>query len=257
MRITRRKGRAVQATRIEEPPIIHIGAHRLPVYARVHARARRIILRISPDRSAIRLTLPSNVSIVEGLHFVESRRDWIARQLKDRLLPQPFRHGLVIPFRGEPHLVVHVPGRRGTVWREGEGETARICVAGDERFLSRRLTDWLKQQARQALLIACRHYATAMNLRFSRLVIRDQKSRWGSCSSTGTLSFSWRLVLAPPFVLDYLAAHEVAHLTEMNHSARFWERVRMHCSHAEEAEEWLKRHGSDLHVWGASGHLSP
>ena len=247
----RRKEKATQAGPADSLPVIHVEGHRLPVHARVHARARRIILRLSPDRTALRLTLPHNVPIAEGLRFVETRREWIARQLKNRPLPQPFRHGLVIPYQGEPHLIVHVPGARGTVWREGSGAAARICVAGDERFLPRRLTDWLKTQARTALLQACQHYAAAMGLKFSRVVVRDQKSRWGSCSSAGTLSFSWRLILAPPFVLDYLAAHEVAHLAEMNHSARFWQLVRTHCPHVDEAEAWLKRHGGDLHIWGA------
>ena len=90
----------------------------------------------------------------------------------------------------------------------------------------------------------------ALGVKVKRLSIRDQSSRWGSCTSAGSLSFSWRLILAPPYVLDYLAAHEVAHLVEMNHSARFWRVVGRVCGHVERAKTWLDTHGNDLHRYG-------
>ena len=103
---------------------------------------------------------------------------------------------------------------------------------------------------RAALEAASRRHAQSLGVAFKRVSVRDQSSRWGSCSSTGVLSFSWRLILAPPFVLDYLAAHEVAHLVEMNHSARFWRVVAKVCSHVERAKSWLDTHGNDLHRYG-------
>src|SRR5262249_4446897 len=106
------------------------------------------------------------------------------------------------------------------------------------------------RQAKRDLEIAAKHYADKLGVRYRRLSIRDQASRWGSCSTTGVLSFSWRLVLAPRHVLDYLAAHEVAHLVEMNHSRRFWRVLRRICPEMERAKAWLDAHGTDLHRYG-------
>jgi predicted metal-dependent hydrolase len=117
--------------------------------------------------------------------------------------------------------------------------------------LKRRLADWLKREARRDLTIASERHAQAMAVSFRRLAIRDQASRWGSCSSDGSLSYSWRLILAPSFVLDYVAAHEVAHLKHMNHGVRFWRLVLTHCPMAPQARLWLKRHGATLHRFGA------
>jgi len=116
--------------------------------------------------------------------------------------------------------------------------------------LKRRLADWLKREARRDLTLASERYAQAMAVSFHRLAIRDQASRWGSCSSDGSLSYSWRLILAPSFVLDYVAAHEVAHLKHMNHGVRFWRLVLTHCPMAPQARLWLRRHGVTLHRFG-------
>ena len=114
-------------------------------------------------------------------------------------------------------------GQRGTVWTEIRDSGERIlCVAGGAEYIERRVHDYLKREARKDVQKASPAYAQALGVKVKRLSIRDQSSRWGSCTSAGSLSFSWRLILAPPYVLDYLAAHEVAHLVEMNHSARFW-----------------------------------
>jgi predicted metal-dependent hydrolase len=127
-----------------------------------------------------------------------------------------------------------------------------VVVSGDGAHLARRLVDWLKAQAKRDLLAASESYAVAMGVKFHRLSVRDQKSRWGSCSSDGMLSFSWRLILAPPLVLDYVAAHEVAHLKHMNHSRNFWRLVLTHCPHAGRAKSWLKAHGPELHAYAVA-----
>ena len=116
--------------------------------------------------------------------------------------------------------------------------------------IDRRVHDFLKREARRDLHKAALAYAEALGVRVKRLSIRDQSSRWGSCTSAGSLSFSWRLILAPPFVLDYLAAHEVAHLVEMNHSSRFWRVVARVCPSVERAKRWLDTYGNDLHRYG-------
>ncbi len=232
---------------------IEIGGREIPVRISPHPRARRISMRLARDADAVRITVPSGIPEKRGLAFALSRRDWILGQLERRPPAVPFTPGARIPLRGETHLIAHVPQRRGTVWREDGDGTPRICVAGAPEHLPRRLTDWLKRQARNDLLQACTVYSRKMNLPFRRISVRDQKSRWGSCSMRGNLNFSWRLIFAPSFVLDYLAAHEVAHLAEMNHSARFWKLVRHHCPHVDAAEDWLRNHGRTLHRWGAQG----
>ena len=232
--------------------VIDCGGRAVEVVARWQPRAKRLVLRLPQGEMRAVVSVPPGVALEEGIAFAEARRAWIAEHLARRGQAVPLAHGAEIPFRGVPHLIVHVPGRRGAVWQEERAGVRRLCVGGAEEHLPRRLVDWLKKQARQELLRSCRKYATAMGVRFSRLSVRDQKSRWGSCSSNGTLSFSWRVILAPDFVLDYLAAHEVAHLLEMNHSPRFWRLVDAHCPHWKEAERWLKEHGARLHLVGAA-----
>jgi predicted metal-dependent hydrolase len=137
------------------------------------------------------------------------------------------------------------------VWTETRESGERIlCVAGGAEHIERRVHDYLKREVRRDLHKSAQYYAEALNVRVRRLSIRDQSSRWGSCTSAGSLSFSWRLILAPPYVLDYLAAHEVAHLVEMNHSPRFWKVVARVCGHVERAKTWLDTSGNDLHRYG-------
>jgi predicted metal-dependent hydrolase len=163
----------------------------------------------------------------------------------------PFQPGTIVPLRGVPHRLVHRASERGTVWTETRDSGERIlCVAGGYEHMDRRVHDFLKREARKDLHKASLAYAAELGVRVRRVSIRDQSSRWGSCTSAGSLSYSWRLILAPPYVLDYLAAHEVAHLVEMNHSPRFWRVVGRVCDHVERAKRWLDTHGNDLHRFG-------
>src|ERR1700684_4573215 len=156
-----------------------------------------------------------------------------------------FADGIVVPLRGTPHRIVHRPGSRGTVWIEPDSaEEPLICVAGQAPHVDRRIGDFLRREARRDLEAASLRFAASLGVTVKRLAVRDQASRWGSCSSTGVLSYSWRLILAPPFVLNYLAAHEVAHLAEMNHSARFWRLVQRLCPDHQRARVWLDVDGS-------------
>ncbi|HEV7356617.1 MAG TPA: SprT family zinc-dependent metalloprotease, partial [Steroidobacteraceae bacterium] len=140
------------------------------------------------------------------------------------------------------------------VWTEiGETGEHLLCVAGAEPHVPRQVRDYLKREAKADLEIASKHAAAALGVALKRVSIRDQSSRWGSCSTTGVLSYSWRLILAPPFVLEYLAAHEVAHLLEMNHSRRFWRLVDRICPQMGRAKAWLDAYGPDLHRYGVDG----
>jgi predicted metal-dependent hydrolase len=222
-----------------------------PVRIRRHRQARRYTLRIHAATREVVLTMPPRGSIREAKEFAQKHGGWIAARL--HRLPQaaPFADGTRLPLRGVEHRIAHRPGARGTVWIEpGVDGAPLLCVAGDAPHVDRRVSDYLVREARCELEAASRRVAAALGVAIKRVSVRDQSSRWGSCSTTGVLSYSWRLILAPPFVLNYLAVHEVAHLVEMNHSPRFWRLVRRHCPDAHRAKTWLDAHGADLHRYG-------
>lgn len=220
-----------------------------PVELRRHRQARRYTLRIRATSRTVVLTMPLRGSVREARSFAERNGAWIAARLKR--LPQaiPFKEGIELPLRGVPHRIVHRVAR-GTVWAEAAEGSALLCVAGDHAHLARRVRDFLKREAKRDLEAASRHYAVMLGVALKRVSVRDQASRWGSCTAAGVLSFSWRLILAPPFVLDYLAAHEVAHLVEMNHSAKFWRVVARICPDWRRAKGWLTANGNALHRYG-------
>jgi predicted metal-dependent hydrolase len=128
----------------------------------------------------------------------------------------------------------------------------RLIVSGRVEHASRRLKDWLLEQARADLDASVTHHSKSLGVKARSISLRDQTSRWGSCTAGGLLSFSWRLIMAPAHVLDYVAAHEVAHLLEMNHGPRFWKHVARSMPRLEDAKRWLRSHGADLHRYGAS-----
>lgn len=222
------------------------------VTVRRHRRARRYTLRIHATRREAILSMPMRGSLAEAKDFAQRHGGWLAERL--RRLPDgvTFVDGATLPLRGEVVRISHRPRSRGTVWCEcGDDGANLLCVAGDAAHTARRVKDFLKREARREIAAAVKRYAETLGVDFKRISIRDQSSRWGSCNSDGVLSFSWRLILAPPFVLDYLAAHEVAHLVEMNHSHRFWQVVARVCPEMERAKAWLNAHGNDLHRYGA------
>ena len=245
--------RALLYRRPAEPSTLLVkhGSQVFAIRVRRHRRARRYTLRINPaDREAI-LTMPPRGTIAEAKDFAQLHGGWIAARLGRLPKAAPFQPGTVVPLRGVPHRIVHRAGERGTVWLETRDSGEKIlCVAGGTEFVDRRVHDFLKREARHELQKSAQAYASELGVRVKRLSIRDQSSRWGSCTSHGSLSFSWRLILAPPFVLDYLAAHEVAHLVEMSHSPRFWRVVARICPSAERAKKWLDTSGNDLHRYG-------
>jgi predicted metal-dependent hydrolase len=245
--------RALLYRRPAEPSTLAVkhGSQIFSIRLRRHRRARRYTLRIHPsDREAI-LTMPPRGTLADAKDFAQRHGAWIAARLGRLPKAAPFQPGTVVPLRGVAHRIVHRAGVRGVVWTEIRESGERIiCVAGGAEHIDRRVHDFLKREARRDLAKAAQHYAEALSVKVKRISIRDQSSRWGSCTSAGSLSFSWRLILAPPYVLDYLAAHEVAHLVEMNHSARFWRVVARICGSVERAKVWLDTHGNDLHRYG-------
>ena len=226
-----------------------------PVEVRRHPAARRLTLRVSQTRRAVIVTVPSRCRMDEASLFVHRNIDWVRTRLG--ALPDlvPFAHGMLLPLRGLPHHVRFVASdATGPIVRTAtRADGAReIVVRGHAENCPRRLRDWLYAQAKADLDRCVAFHAGRLGLRPRRISLRDQASRWGSCSTSGVLSFSWRLLLAPPVVLDYVAAHEVAHLAEMNHGARFWALVKQTMPEMDKAKSWLSTHGLGLHRYGAS-----
>jgi predicted metal-dependent hydrolase len=213
--------------------------------------ARRMTLRVATATGGITLSLPPRADIAAAERFALSHGGWIAARLAKRPVAVRFLPGSLIPFRGIPHRIVHWSSIRSATRALTDKDGAPIiAVAGDIAHVPRRVADFLKAEARRDIEAAVQRHTQALGLPARRITLRDTTSRWGSCSARGDLSFSWRLVLAPPLVLDYLAAHEVAHLKEMNHSARFWAITHQLFPRTEEAEKWLKKNGAGLHVFG-------
>lgn len=238
-----------------KPETFHIKTSGLdaPVLVRRNPRARRISLTVNEARRGAVLTVPGHTSLEDAGDFLAKHFDWLQKRLSALPQPVPFANGEVIPLRGEDHHLRFQPSgkKRGVVWIDDAMEVPVICVAGAPEHAPRRLKDWLKRAAREDLSYRCSVHAATLDVTPKRISVRDQSSRWGSCSATGVLSFSWRLILAPVHVLDYLAAHEVAHLREMNHGSRFWGHVRETCATMDEAKSWLKKNGAGLHCYGA------
>jgi predicted metal-dependent hydrolase len=225
-----------------------------PIRLRRHRQARRYTLRIQAASREVVLTIPPRGTLKEARSFAEKHGAWIAARFGRLPQAAPFADGIIVPLRGEPHRITHRHGARGTVWTETDGNGGRLlCVAGQPPHLKRRIVDFLQHAAKRELEAASRRFARDLGVAIRRVTVRDQSSRWGSCSTTGVLSFSWRLILAPNHVLEYLAAHEVAHLVEMNHSPRFWRVVNRLAPGHRQAKAWLDAHGADLHRYGLTG----
>lgn len=240
-----RTSRRLFAAKPLEPARLVAGRLDIDVIFRRHAQARRLVLRLNSEGNAAVVTVPKGVSRAQALDFVTRSTGWLAARIakhQDRIV---LAAGSSVPLRGELYEIRHVQMRRGTVTVDHRDKF--VQVAGDLPHVSRRLGDWLKALAKDDLTLASRRYAEAMGVTFRRVSVRDQRSRWGSCSAAGGLSYSWRLILSPPEVLDYVAAHEVAHLRHMNHGPQYWRLVLRHCPHAATARKWLKAHGPSLH----------
>ncbi len=205
---------------------------------------------MDPQNASIDLVVPRGVRLAEAVEFARSKGEWIRRRIEALPPRVPFADGSVIPVLGLDRRIRHRGLRcreaRGVVWME-PGE---LHVIGDEVHLTRRVGDWLKLHAKEDFARRARLFAGETGRSLRRVVVRDTKSRWGSCAVDGTLSFSWRLIHAPRFVIDYVVAHEVAHLTEMNHGRRFWAVVERLVEDTERPRAWLRDQGGGLLRFG-------
>lgn len=219
------------------------GSPPVEVHLKRSSRARRFSLRVSRLDGKVTLSMPLRAREGEALAFLKGNEDWLRQTLQ--AMPaaalRPVGHGAVIPVEGADLILTPATGRGVRV----EGD--RLLVPGDPATAGPRVAAWLKVLARDRLATASTRYAGLVGRRYSSLAIRDTRSRWGSCSPDGRLMYSWRLILAPPPVLDYVAAHEVAHLVELNHSAAYWRVVTGICPDWKRHRDWLKTQGSSLH----------
>lgn len=226
-----------------------VGTQSFPFLIKRDARARRMLLRVMPRDGSVVLVLPTRASLKSGQRFVTEQVAWILARQEERPETQPWEDGAILPLYGAPHIIRHRPTGRGGVWLESN----EIHVTGQAEHLPRRLRDWLKRRAREEFGLMAREMAAGLDLAVKRVTVRDTQSRWGSCSAHGNLSFSWRLILAPPAIGRYLVAHEVAHLKHMDHSDAFWSLCAMLLGGEAElrsARIWLRRHGAALHLQG-------
>jgi len=242
---------AVRGNALKRPRIDELDC---PVEVRRHPGARRLTLRVSRTRRAVIVTLPVQCDLREAGTFLDRNIEWVRERLSSIPQPVPFIDGAALPLRGEFHKITFTgkSAAEGVVRRHATPELPELHVAGQLEHAPRRLRDWLAEEARRDLDKRVLVHARALGVKAKRIAIRDQATRWGSCSTTGVLSFSWRLILAPPRILDYVAAHEVAHLVEMNHGSRFWALVERLIPAMKEDKRWLQVYGLDLHRYGPS-----
>jgi predicted metal-dependent hydrolase len=226
-----------------------IDGRRVPVKLIVNPRARHVSVRIDPTRREAIATAPSKRHLKHAAQFAAERAGWIVRELARLPKSVSLTPGSFVSYRGVEHELVWERGRAPA--RIEPDLIPRLVVpAPDLALFESRLLRFFKDQAREELIDRVATHAVALGVRPVRIQVKELRSRWGSCSVDGVLSFSWRLILAPPFVLDYLAAHEVAHLREMNHSRRFWAHVKTCMPDFERGRQWLHEHGCALHAVG-------
>ena len=235
--------RALLFRRTSEPSVITVDfdGEVFLVRVRRHPKARRYTLRIHAATREVVLTMPPRGSVRQANEFAQKHGAWIAARLAGCPRPRPLRMArccrCAASTTGSSIGVAPAARCGSNVATDG----ALLCVAGDEPHVPRRVRDFLKREAKRELEAASRQAAQALGVAVARVSIRDQASRWGSCSTTGVLSYSWRLILAPPFVLEYLAAHEVAHLVEMKSRREFWRLVERICPHLKTRQGLARR----------------
>lgn len=221
----------------------------VPVRVHIDKRARRVSVRIDPHAREAVATAPALRHALEAISFASERVDWIADRLGSLPRPVQFRPGAYIPLRGVIHRLKQADSGR-TVRLDKAGPIPVLLIPGPREAFSDRTRAFFRTAARTDFAARVTVHAENLNVSPRSIAIKDMRSRWGSCSSEGRLNFSWRLVCAPPFALDYVAAHEVAHLKEMNHSSRFWRQVSRTMPDWEEARRWLQERGSALQAIG-------
>jgi len=218
-----------------------IGDPPITIRLRRSTRARRLSLRISNKDGSVSLTVPRRASVRSALAFANDQQDWLRQNLARQPDQISLGFGGAVMLDGQAVRVVQGVGR-GIHLVNGQLE-----VPGHEAEVGARLRGYLKTYARDQLAQASESYAKLLDVRISKITLRDTRSRWGSCTAQGNLMYSWRLAMAPKSVRDYVAAHEVCHLRELNHSPAYWALVAQVVPDYRDRRDWLREHGASLH----------
>lgn len=226
-------------------PTIEIDGRTIPIVIRRLGQARRMTMRLAPDGSEIRISMPQWGRTADALIFAKTKREWLAGQLARHADPAPLTHGQSLPFRGEQLLVEHVPtAQRRPVVMQG-----KLRVGGPAAGLDGRIRRWLQSEAKTLFAVDLAYYCAHAQVPVPTLVLTNARSRWGSCSGQGVIRLNWRLVMAPDAIRRSVVAHEVAHLVHFDHSPRFHAFLeRIFEGDIDSANRWLKAHGRGLYA---------
>lgn len=231
-------------------PVFRVGGRTRQLMVRAMPQARVMRLAIDPRDGAVRLTLPARASARRAIAWVEERRDWIEAELAKLPPANPIAPGSFIPLEGAMVCIDWRDGASRTVRREAD----QLVVGGPPESLSGRVLRWLKREALTVLTQETQEYAASAQTSVGKVGIGDPRGRWGSCTSSGDIRYSWRLILAPPEVRRATVAHEVAHRLHMDHSAAFHAAVaRLYGRNPAAERQWLRTHGPSLHWLGREG----
>ncbi len=226
-------------------PTVDLGSACLPIVVRRHANARRMTLRLAPDGSEVRVTIPRWGRSGDAIDFAQAKRDWLAEQLASRPVAQPIGHGATIRYRGKPTTVSHDPGAR----RQPAVGQGAIVIGGPEASIKGRLRRWLEAEARTLFAEDLAHYCVRADRIPPRLALSNAQRRWGSCGPKGSIRINWRLIMAPDMVRRSVVAHEVAHLVHFDHSPRFHALLgELFEGDIKAANRWLKQEGRSLYA---------
>ena len=241
----------LRAPKIENllPETLQVGSRTVALNVVRSARANRLTLRIGRNGDAAKITAPNHVRETEIMQFISRHMGWLGEKLEAYPTRPNLRAGVKVPIKGVAHKIVHRPGRgTNTIYVAEAGP--EIHIHGQEAAIARRVADHLKKEAKAIIEPMALKLSADTGRRVKSIKFKDTTSRWGSCSSDGNLSFSWRIMMAPPKVIAYLVAHEVAHLTEMNHGPKFWALCGKLCPDSDACRSWLKRNGAKLQSIG-------
>ncbi|MFN2099807.1 M48 family metallopeptidase [Altererythrobacter sp. MF3-039] len=226
-------------------PQIDLGERTIPIALKRHPRARRLTLRLAPDGTEVRITLPSWCASKEALAFVHARKDWLEGELAKIPERSPPEHGSTIQFRGNEVIVEWDEGHP----RRPKLKDNKVAVGGPKDGLERRLQRWLESEARLLLQGDLEHYCAKAGVNLPGLALSRAQRRWGSCSTSGTVRINWRLVQAPDAVRRSVVAHEVAHLVHFDHSPAFKALLdQLFEDDIQIADQWLKNNGRILYA---------
>ncbi len=231
---------------------VDLGHRPLQIRLKRNSRAKRYILRIPPDDPTPVITVPARGNLKTAQDFANRQVNWLKQKLDSRPDTTKFEEGARIPVRGVLHTLRSSCKLRGLAKVDFDEKTNEplLLFPGEIQSFHRKTKDFLCKLAKDDLEVHVLHFTKQVGRNFHSITLRDTRSRWGSCSHDGKLSFSWRLAMAPPDILEYVAAHEVAHLVKLDHSPEFWRVCEQLAPHTKQAQCWLKEHGSQLHLYG-------